>query len=55
MDNAAAIPVMLPVNAINLESLKARVKPAKAPVNSTKASFSPSTTEPFYSTRFFLI
>lgn len=30
IDKAAAIPVMLPVRAISLESLKARVNPANA-------------------------
>ena len=55
IDKAAAIPVMLPVRAISLESLKARVNPANAPVNSTKASFRPSTTEPIYSSRSSLI
>ena len=46
IDKAAAIPVILPVRAISFESFRARVKPANAPVNSTSASFSPSTTEP---------
>ena len=45
---AAAIPVILPVSAIRLELPNASVYPAKAPVNSTNASFSPSTTDPIY-------
>ena len=35
IDSAAAIPVILPVSAISLLSLKASVKPASATVNST--------------------
>ena len=46
MDRAAAIPVTEPVRAISLASRRARVRPARAPVNSTSASLSPSTIDP---------
>ncbi len=41
MDNAAAIPVTVPVRAISLALPRAKVRPASAPVNSTRASLSP--------------
>ena len=57
IDIEAAIPVINPTIAINFVSLSARVKPANAPVNSTRPSFTPKTTEPryFFFTIFFVL
>lgn len=46
IENDAAIPVINPATAINLVFCKAKVNPARVPVNSTKASFNPKTIDP---------
>ena len=46
MDSAAAMPVTVPVRAISFASRSANVRPARAPVSSTRASLSPRTIEP---------
>ena len=43
---AAAIPVTSPARATRFRLCRAKVSPAKAPVNSTRASDMPSTTLP---------
>ena len=43
MESVAATPVVSPASAISLLSCSAMVKPARAPVISTRASFRPST------------
>ena len=45
MDKVAATPVIKPARPIILLSFSARVKPARAPVSSTRASLSPRTME----------
>jgi len=46
IDIEAAMPVTSPDRAIKRVFWKAKVRPARAPVSSTRASFSPRTMEP---------
>ncbi len=54
IESEAAIPVIPPVSAISCVFWRANVKPARAPVSSTRASFRPRTIEPMYSSFFSL-
>ena len=51
MDREVATPVISPAKPTRRELCRAKVRPAKAPVNSTRASFIPSTMEPRYPSR----
>ena len=51
IESEAATPMMRPATAMIRASWRAKVRPASVPVNSTRASLRPSTTEPTYFSR----